>query len=560
MCANCASVAAAAIVTDTIDQDPLPIAKAIEQLTAEAVEARRALKLASKDADFAQRVELPIPPADIALAIATRTHRDSFVDAYIRWQLTSYDPPLPEFDDRRFIAFMRDAPSMVENPRGDQATMTLFERASEASRLATRDIARLRGSSNELDRRTRIAEQLNLPAQSYYQWVQDRLGDSGPAPRHWLLVRCNVTINAAWSTRAIKTAITRNFGQCGGDTTLTIQHRSLLAEQADRLAGHKRRFINEITFLADGSVNTTYSTAGVAADDVEKWTDRLMTVDEPTRTQLVRFETIGQDSTSPAPRPPSAVLASALRNLIGEATQSRADGALVRSAPNVAASVSEPLPAELIASKIIRPVDRDPLVDAYVRWQLTSFGPTLAPMSDREFNRFVATLPDIEPNPRADPAVLAEFDRIRDAGVLTEPMQERVAQRLDELERRLSTARRLRRPGEELRKWALKQASADGERRLRLQLEHLAARIGAGWGADDLKRQIEQAFERLARDPGFDQADRREIAQVVRQLIGHHCMFVGSARIEGGALIVEYDVAAVYDFDVSRWLRPLSED
>ena len=40
--------------------------------------------------------------------------------------------------------------------------------------------------------------------------------------------------------------------------------------------------------------------------------------------------------------------------------------------------------------------------------------------------------------------------------------------------------------------------------------------------------------------------------------IGRQRLYVASARLRNGALAVDYGNAAVYDFDVNRWLRLMS--
>ena len=79
---------------------------------------------------------------------------------------------------------------------------------------------------------------------SFSKWVQDKLGPTGPRPRQWLLARCAATIQAGWSTRSIKTSITRNFTASLDDQSLTTDHRRLIVQQAQRLVGSKHRRVD----------------------------------------------------------------------------------------------------------------------------------------------------------------------------------------------------------------------------------------------------------------------------------------------------------------------------
>ena len=86
-----------------------------------------------------------------------------------------------------------------------------------------------------------------------------------------LLERCAATINAGWSSREIKSQMTKAFKDAATDATLLPSHRAALADQTRRLIGMKRLLVNEVTFMADGSVQVSFSTAHVDKDDAERW-------------------------------------------------------------------------------------------------------------------------------------------------------------------------------------------------------------------------------------------------------------------------------------------------
>ncbi len=254
---------------------PNPLREAIRRLTAEAGEVMAGRRTLGDQADFADRFELPLEGPVLAEAIARPAHRDPFVDAYVRWQLTSFDPALADLDEKRFADLARRAPRLIENPRAERKAVSTFRRAAAAGPLPQRDRDRLREMEAEFVQRTARARRLNRPATSFRAWVQEKLGAGGPRPRQWLLAWCAATINAGWSTRSIKTAITRGFGAGGLDPSFTTSQRRLVAEQARHLIGRRRVAINKVTFMADGSVRVTFSTAGVDAGDVRRWVEAL---------------------------------------------------------------------------------------------------------------------------------------------------------------------------------------------------------------------------------------------------------------------------------------------
>ncbi len=251
------------------------IREARRLLIEEAIEAQQNELLPTLSPDFAKRFEHEIPQADLTQAILVRTHPDPFVDAYVRWQLTSFDPPLPQFSDQEFAVFMDAIPALIPNPRADPELISALEQLEDLLVLSARRFQLVRDDVVQLDRRTNLAERFNDPAISFAKWVQEKLGPTGPRSRQWLLARCAATIQAVWSTRSIKTSITRNFTASIDDQSLTTDHHRLIVQQAQRLVGSKSRFVRDVTFLANRTVRVTFSSSGVDRDDVKRWSDRL---------------------------------------------------------------------------------------------------------------------------------------------------------------------------------------------------------------------------------------------------------------------------------------------
>ncbi len=264
----------------TTDQAQAPgkhqhIREARRLLIEEALEAQKNELLPTLSPDFAKRFEHQIPQDDLTQAILVRTHPNPFVDAYVRWQLTSFDPPLPQLSDQEFAFFMDAIPALIPNPRADPEVVRALEQIEDLLVLSARRFQQVRDDVAQLDRRTNLAERFNEPALSFAKWVQDKLGPTGPRSRQWLLARCAATTQGSWSTQSIKSAITRNFTASIDDQSLTSDHRRLIVRQAQRLVGPKRRFARDVTFLANRTVRVTFSKVGVNQDDAKRWSDLL---------------------------------------------------------------------------------------------------------------------------------------------------------------------------------------------------------------------------------------------------------------------------------------------
>ena len=66
------------------------------RLTAEAQKIRKTGGDLPDTPDFAERHPATVDMDELRQVLVKRAHRDPFTDAYVRWQLTSFDPGLPE--------------------------------------------------------------------------------------------------------------------------------------------------------------------------------------------------------------------------------------------------------------------------------------------------------------------------------------------------------------------------------------------------------------------------------------------------------------------------------
>jgi hypothetical protein len=249
----------------------------IKQAIAELIDEARAVakeeRLDIRSPDFAKRFDGEVPNDDLIAALSKPAHKEPFIDAYVRWQLTSFDPSWTALDETVALKLMAATPKMLENPRADSSVVDTFKSVDNNSQLSPAELRRLRVLADELAQRTATMTSFNTPAEGYRDWVQGKIEESAShaAALLWLIERCHATISAAWPSRSLKARMTKDFKAAGLDRDITPQQRQLIAEQARKLIDLKRTAINEITFMDNGSVNVTFSTYAVDEEDVEKW-------------------------------------------------------------------------------------------------------------------------------------------------------------------------------------------------------------------------------------------------------------------------------------------------
>lgn len=249
----------------------------IERLTELAIDAKKTGEIPEEPTIVGELGDSAtlVDEVEVLRAMVRRQHRDPFIDAYIRWQLTGFEVTLPEINDRDFITFMDNAPAFVENPASDPRIVSFFEQAERAGAHAPERVEFIRRAQAEMETKQREAERLNEPATKYREWVAEQLGKTGVRPRQWMMEELAAKITAGWPVSDIKGAMSRAYSDSVKDESFTPEQRAMLVNQLKTIIGPGRRWVKEITYLASGEVKVAVWTSSVDMGDVENWTNRL---------------------------------------------------------------------------------------------------------------------------------------------------------------------------------------------------------------------------------------------------------------------------------------------
>lgn len=272
------ATSSAAIAQARSSREKPALQRAVEMLTQEAHEAKKAQVLPRTEPNFAAEFRDEIPRDELLNALTQTASRDAFVDGYVRWQLTSFNPPLPALDERHMLRLMASAPPMLANPCAEPGIVATFERAKDTPRLSARDAERLRETWENLQRQRTIAETFNAPALGWRKWIENQLPARGPHRILWQIERVASTVNAGWDSRYVKgelTRISRELGRSTGDLALSPQQTHLVCEQIQRMKNLQRRYIDDIALLANGGVSVSAFNAFVSNQDITRWIEAL---------------------------------------------------------------------------------------------------------------------------------------------------------------------------------------------------------------------------------------------------------------------------------------------
>jgi len=256
-----------------------------------------------------------------------------------------------------------------------------------------------------------------------------------------------------------------------------------------------------------------------------------------------------------APKSPAAAYGKLLTLLTEEGERAAKERALPRAHADIASAYPHALPMARLGRAIIERQHRDDLVDAYIRWQLTSFDPPLPKLTQRQFERVLANLPALTTNPRADEDLVRLLNRAINTGELIEHDQQRINERIEQMNAEQSQRRALNTAGLELRGWIAEQYPDTIAHRIMVAVETCAALARAGWRTGSYGATAEELFDEASRDRDFDAASKRRLTAFTRQFAGIERVYIRSARINENRIEVNFANTAIYDFDVRRWLR-----
>ncbi len=214
-------------------------------------------------------------------------------------------------------------------------------------------------------------------------------------------------------------------------------------------------------------------------------------------------------------------------------------------------------PLELIAQNISRTQDRKPFIDAYIRWQLTSFDPPLPEMSKSRQQALLSQLPALNPNPLANPVVLQRINELLQIPILNENEQAQVIQEYTKMSEARLAANERNIPAKGLRMWLIKSYPPASRSGIEARVELVAALVTTGWNAKGAKNLLASSCEMAGQQASLTPAEQQALARLLSKLIGLGTTAIQSLRTGDFTLQVEFHSSMVQDYEVRQWTRML---
>ena len=234
-----------------------------------------------------------------------------------------------------------------------------------------------------------------------------------------------------------------------------------------------------------------------------------------------------------------------------------------RRLPRRTASFAEHFPHEIelvtLQRRLMRRGDRDPMIDAYVRWQITGFDVALEQMTFTEFGRFLDDLPALIEDPRADAWLVQAISSVTgEEQQLDAPTAASLKSRWGAVGPRRRVAARLNTAGLGLREWIISQVDADNGLLALAHLERMQALVAGGWPVEQAISVTSEAFDAIAANGGVPLEEGRRLAAILEQLAGQRRMAIAAVSVTDERRVeVKWVETALDDFRLRALLRSL---
>ena len=209
----------------------------------------------------------------------------------------------------------------------------------------------------------------------------------------------------------------------------------------------------------------------------------------------------------------------------------------------------------LASKRLLTRQDRDPQVDAYVRWQLTAVA---APgeLHTSRFDRLIKQLPKLPENPMAESRTVRRFENEMNRNRPSEQNIKDAVEAMQAVKMEARSRDAWAQPGRSLRQWLMRQAPSDRQK-LAVALEAVESEVRAGWPVDEAVRNVDRICGDLGSRSSLDDKQIEDFRKKAARQSSKERIFIEDSWNDERSFTVEVGYSTVRDYDVTRWVKLL---
>lgn len=234
-------------------------------------------------------------------------------------------------------------------------------------------------------------------------------------------------------------------------------------------------------------------------------------------------------------------------------------GVSPHSNDNVTSAYQHKVDNRILELRILKPIDDDPFIDAYVRWRLSGFDINFPDMTDHAFQKFLEQLPPYVENPRANKQYCdAVASASADDRPLNRPEVVSLKNRIEDVGKQYKAARSRNTPTDQFRLWVMEQLEDNPQRLALAHLERLAAVVSAGWSSGSVFANAQKTFIEIGKNNGISASDLVYLEKIASRIAGINRLTLQGVEISfEGHINPHWSSAAIDDYALKRLLRLL---
>ncbi len=270
-------------------------------------------------------------------------------------------------------------------------------------------------------------------------------------------------------------------------------------------------------------------------------------------TALLLFSGMAISSEIESPMTPSESMVKAIHLLKEEARSATSEPP--RRTTDFFEEGSFEIDPTLAAKRLFTKQDRNPEIDAYVRWQLTGIA---APndLGRSRFDRLLKQLPDLPENPLAASRTVRRFENEMNRNRPSEQNIKDAAAALKLVQSEAAQKQAWANPGRLLRMWLIEQSPTDRQK-LDAALEAVESEVQAGWSAERAVRNVDRVCGELGSRSALNDKQIKDFQKKANRLLKKERLFIESGWNDERSFTVEVSYSTVRDYDVTRWIKLL---
>jgi hypothetical protein len=203
--------------------------------------------------------------------ISKPANRNSFIDAYTRWQLIRFDIALPTLSDVAFQNFLESLPEFPENPRTNWGFCDAVARAATSERPLTQlETSSLQQRLDEMNKKYRIAQSQTIPADEFRLWVIEQLENQPTRVALAHLERLAARVSAGWSSQDALSSAQEAFVEINNRGGLPGRAQQQIDLVASRIAGMNKLALTHVEFIDGGNITPRWRSTAIDEFDLKR--------------------------------------------------------------------------------------------------------------------------------------------------------------------------------------------------------------------------------------------------------------------------------------------------